>query len=395
MAQQKQDLSFINVLAIGIGSIVGAGIFALLGQVILISQSLTYLSFIIAGIAAMFSGYSYAKLSAKYPVSGGLTDFFHIAYKNRWLSGGLTILYMLTSAISISMMAKSFGIYAAHLFMHIGHTELIINLAALLLITSMSFLNMLGAQDSGKTETLLVALKLFILLLLAGTAFVYFHEPAQTLPLPRMQTFLGGIGVTFFAYAGYGVITNAAGDVKNPQRTIPLAIYATLIIVMALYCSLAFVVLNFTDLDVLQKHPNVAVAIAAKKLLGNFGFYLIYLTIFIAYATGVNATYFSIFRISRALSEDRELPAFYREKFWRFGTKGNLFTTILIIAATLLFDFNAIVNLSSGAFLVCYLAVFAAAWNLREEIKASPVVIGTGFLIMLFIFAAFIYNIFS
>lgn len=71
----KNDMSFINVVAIGIGSIVGAGIFALLGQVILISRLWTYASFLIAGIAAMFSGYSYAKLSAKFPVSGGLTDF--------------------------------------------------------------------------------------------------------------------------------------------------------------------------------------------------------------------------------------------------------------------------------------------------------------------------------
>ncbi len=392
---QKKDMSFINVLAIGIGSIVGAGIFALLGQVILISGSLTYASFLIAGLAAMFSGYSYARLSARYPVSGGLTDFFHIAFKNRWLSGGLTILYMLTSAISISMMAKSFGIYAAHLFERFGHTELIVNIAAVLLITSMAFLNMLGAKDSIRTETLLVALKLFILLALAGTSFWYFREPAQPLPAPTAKSFWGGIGVTFFAYAGYGVITNAAGDVKNPQRTIPLAIYGTLLIVMALYCSLAFVVLNFVDMHQLLDDPNVAVAIAAKKLLGNLGFDLIYVTIFIAYATGVNATYFSIFRISRALSEDKELPAFYREKFWRFGTKGNLFTTTLIVIATLLFDFNAIVNLSSGAFLVCYLAVFCAAWLLRKEIKASTFFIGTGFLLMLFIFAAFLYNIFA
>lgn len=394
MFMQKKDMSFINVLAIGIGSIVGAGIFALLGQVILISGSLTYASFLIAGLAAMFSGYSYARLSARYPVSGGLTDFFHIAFKNRWLSGGLTILYMLTSAISISMMAKSFGIYAAHLFVHFGHKELVIDIAAILLITSMAFLNMLGAKDSSRTETLLVALKLIILLALSGTAFWYFREPVHTLSAPTGKSFWGGIGVTFFAYAGYGVITNAAGDVKNPQRTIPLAIYATLLIVMGLYCGLAFVVLNFVDMHELLADPNVAVAIAAKKLLGNLGFDLIYLTIFIAYATGVNATYFSIFRISRALSEDKELPAFYREKFWRFGTKGNLFTTTLIVVATLLFDFNAIVNLSSGAFLVCYLAVFYAAWRLRHETKASPLLICIGFILMLFIFAAFLYNIF-
>lgn len=395
MQKQKTDMSFINVLAIGIGSIVGAGIFALLGQVILISGNLTYASFLIAGAAAMFSGYSYAKLSAKYPVSGGLTDFFHIAFKNRWLSGGLTILYMLTSAISISMMAKSFGIYAARLFPHSTHPLLIINTAAVLLIVSMAFLNMLGAQDSSRTETLLVALKLIILLVLAGTAFFVFHEPAQSLPQPSAKSFWGGIGVTFFAFAGYGVITNAAGDVKNPQRTIPLAIYATLLIVAALYCSLAFVVLNFVELHELLAHPNTAVATAAHKLLGPVGFGLIYLTIFIAYATGVNATYFSIFRISHALSDDKELPAFYREKFWRFGTKGNLLTTALIVAATLLFDFSAIVNLSSGAFLVCYLAVFIASWLLRHEIKASKLIIGIGFLLMLFIFSAFLYNIFN
>ena len=94
------------------------------------------------------------------------------------------------------------------------------------------------------------------------------------------------------------------------------------------------------------------------------------------------------------MAEDKELPAFYHQKFWRFGTKGNLFTTVLIILATVLFDFNAIVNLSSGAFLVCYLAVFAAAWLLRKRIGASSAVIGTGFLLMLFIFAAFMYNIF-
>ncbi len=392
---QKTDMSFINVVAIGIGSIVGAGIFALLGQVILISENLTYASFLVAGLAAIFSGYSYARLSARYPVSGGLTDFFHLAFKNRWLSGGLTILYILTSAVSISMMAKSFGIYAAHLLVHTGSPTLIINGAAVALIISMSFLNMLGAQDSSRTETLLVALKLSILLALFAAGLWFRNESTSiVLPVPTAKSFWGGIGVTFFAYAGYGVITNAAGDVKNPQRTIPWAIYTTLFIVMALYCSLTYVVLHFIDMHELTANPNVAVAVAAKKLLGETGFILIYLAIFIAYATGINATYFSIFRISRALSEDKELPKFYREKFWRFGTKGNLFTTILIILATVLFDFNAIVNLSSGAFLVCYLAVFTAAWRLRQEIAASRILIGAGFLFMLFIFAAFLYNIF-
>lgn len=394
--QKKTDMSFVNVVSIGIGSIVGAGIFALLGQVILFSQNLTYASFLIAGVAAMFSGYSYAKLSARYPVSGGLTDFFHIAFKNRHLSAGLTILYMLTSAISISMMAKSFGIYTAHLFRYSEHQSYIVNTAAVVLIIGLSLLNMSGAKASSRAETALVSLKLFILLLLFGAGLWFYDATDKAiLPAPEAKSFWGGIGVTFFAYAGYGVITNAAGDVKNPQKTIPLAIYTTLLIVTALYCALSFVVLNFTNMQELTAHPNVAMTAAAQKLLGKPGYILVYLTIFIAYVTGINATYFSIFRISRALSEDKELPKFYRETLWRFGTKGNLFTTLLILLATVLFDFNAIVNLSSGAFLVCYLAVFCAARRLKNDIKANGLIIDTGLLLMGLIFAAFLYGIFG
>ncbi len=388
------NMSFINVVAIGIGSIVGAGIFALLGQVIMCSGRLTYASFLLAGIAAMFSGYSYARLSSRYPTSGGLADFFEHAFPDKWLSGGLTVLYVLTSAVSIAMMAKSFGIYIAHLFAADSSSVLIVNLSALLLIGTMSWLNMLGATDAGRAETLLVALKIAILLILFAAA-VLKYVPADDALLPNIgaQTFWGGIGITFFAFAGYGVITNAAGNVENPQRTIPLAIYTTLIVVMMLYCSLAFVTIHFVDRTTLISDADVAVALAARRLLGNWGFGLVYLTIFLAYATGINATYFSIFRITRRLSENKELPAFYHETFWRFGTKGNLLTTILIMIATVFFNFNSIVNLSSGAFLICYLAVFAAAWRLRHKISASSLLVGSGFLFMLFIFCAFIYNI--
>lgn len=391
----KKNMSFFNVVAIGIGSIVGAGIFALLGQVITVSGRWTYASFLLAGLAAMFSGYSYARLSARYPTSGGLADFFHHAFSEKWLSGGLTVLYVLTSAVSISMMAKSFGIYIAHLFAAGNSSLLTINVSALALIASMSALNMLGAADASRTETLLVALKIAILLLLFAAA-VWFYVPADAvrLPQPAPHKFWGGIGVTFFAFAGYGVITNAAGNVENPQRTITLAIYTTLAVVMLLYCALAFVTIHFVPPDVLAADADVAVALAARRLLGTWGFGLVYLTIFLAYATGINATYFSIFRITRQLSKNGELPAFYHETFWRFGTKGNLLTTVLIMAATVVFDFNSIVNLSSGAFLVCYLSVFAAAWRLRHKISASPALIAVGFLFMLFIFGAFIYNIF-
>ena len=80
MQLKKYGLNLISVTALGIGSVVGAGIFALLGQVIMMAGDQTYYAFIIAGVAALFSGYSYSRLAAAYPDSGGLTDYFHIAF---------------------------------------------------------------------------------------------------------------------------------------------------------------------------------------------------------------------------------------------------------------------------------------------------------------------------
>ncbi len=111
MQLKKYGLNLISVTALGIGSVVGAGIFALLGQVIMMAGDQTYYAFIIAGVAALFSGYSYSRLAAAYPDSGGLTDYFHIAFKKRWVVGTFSLIYMMTSAVSICMMAKSFGIY--------------------------------------------------------------------------------------------------------------------------------------------------------------------------------------------------------------------------------------------------------------------------------------------
>ena len=141
-------MNLISVAALGIGSIVGAGIFALLGQVLMLSGERVYYAFVIAGVAAMFSGYSYARLAGKYPDSGGLTDYFHIAFPDRLISGTLSLIYMLTSAISVSMMAKSFGIYVAGLFGYPPADLEIVNSAAVVLILIMGFLNMQSATSA-------------------------------------------------------------------------------------------------------------------------------------------------------------------------------------------------------------------------------------------------------
>ena len=391
MLQNKSSMNLLNIVALGIGSIVGAGIFALLGQVILLSGHKAYYSFIIAGVTAMFSGYSYA---GRYPTAGGLTDYFHIAFPEKWISGGLSVVYMLTSAISISMMAKAFGIYATELFDRIPPTPLWINSFAALLIISLAFLNMLQASDVGRSETLIVGIKMTILLILIVVAFARPEMKLAPVDFRAGPTdFLRSIGITFFAYAGYGVITNATPYVKNPHKTIERGIFLTLGIIILFYLGLTYVVLNYTTSGDLLHNTDTAVTAVADRLIGSWGYAFMFLAAVLAFVSGINATFFSIFRISRSLGEQKVLPAIYERKFWRQGTWGNFTTTALIIAATVAFDFSSIVNLSSAAYLVSYLGIFAADWRLRKETESSPAVILVGMTLMILILVAFIVSI--
>lgn len=391
---KKFDLGLLSVTALGIGSVVGAGIFALLGQVIMEAGSWTYLAFIIAGVAALFSGYSYGELAGRYPDSGGLTNYFHLAFPSKWMSGGMSLVYMLTSAVSISMMAKSFGIYFVALLKNTDYSWITVNEFAAALIICLAFLNMMSADDVGRTEILLVTVKVVILTTLIGAA-VFQEDLRMTnvMPEPAMLTFWGAIGVTFFAYAGYGVITNAAADVQHPKSTIRLAIYITILAVMVLYIALAYVIVHYIPEADLIRDADTAVAVAADKLLGKWGYGMIYVGAVMAFISGINATFFSIFRISRSLAVQGVLPHFYRKKFWRRGTYGNVLSSTLILLAAILMDFTSIVNLSSGAYLFSYLGIFAANWHLRKETKSSPVMIILGFGLMLFILTAFLASI--
>lgn len=394
MRIKHYGLNLLSVTALGIGSVVGAGIFALLGQVVMMAGDKTYYAFLIAGIAALFSGYSYSKLAAAYPDSGGLTDYFHIAFKAKWAVGTFSLIYMMTSAVSICMMAKSFGLYAVKLFPEVENPTFFINSAACLLITALAILNMQRSKDVGNTEIMMVAIKLGILISLVVAALVHYDLAFAAAKIPFDEVnFFASIGVTFFAFAGYGVITNAAGDVENPQKTIAQGIYLTILIVIALYLALAFVVLHYIPSKELLANADTAVAIAANRLMGKAGYVVMYAAAVIAFISGIGATYFSIFRISYALSQEHILPKFYHKRFWERGTYGNLLTVALMLAATVLFDFNAIVNLSSAAYLVSYLAVFTASWILRRETKASPFLILVGIGLMLFIFIAFVVSL--
>lgn len=382
----KKNMSIWGVVAIGIGSMLGAGIFALLGQVVLLTGDHVYLTFGFAGLVAVLSGYSYAKLAELYPDSGGITDYFNQAFQSKLWAGLFSLIYLATLCISIAMLGRSFGIYATKLF---GLDPWLDGVFAVIAIASLGFFNMKGATNVGKAEIILVALKLSILIALICISF-YLYFLVEKPPLidhsSLSVSFWKGVSFAFFAYAGYGVMTNAAGDVNDPKRTIPISIFIAILTVAVLYMSLAFVVMKYVPMVDLHKNVDTAIAVASQSLFGRYGFTIISFAALVALLSGINALFFSSYKIMSYMSAQKELPSFLNKRIFGDGNLGMLLIIVSMSFASFYFGFGFIATLASSAFLISYIAVFIAHLKLIKKTKASLILVLLGLICMAVIF---------
>jgi amino acid transporter len=342
-----------SVTALGIGAMVGAGIFALLGQAAVVAGGQTYIAFIIGGAIALLSGYSYAKLAARYPDAGAITAYFDHAFGTGPLAGTLSLVYLLTLIATVAMVAKAFGAYATSLIVG-GANFLWIDGFASAIVILLVLLNIAGSGLVGKAEIVLVGIKLVILtgLMVAGTIGL-----------------VSTVGLTFFAYAGFGTMANAAGSVPHPERTIPRAIYLAVSVVLVLYVGLALIVLGSLSSSELARNANTAVAEAAKPMLGEAGYIIVSLGALLATSSAVNAYVFAAMKIAMALAKAGQLPHMFDKLIWREATPGLLLSIGGVLLAINIFNLDALAHIASATFLIVYLAVHVAHWCLIDETK--------------------------
>ncbi len=393
----KKYFSLWGVASLGIGSMIGAGIFALMGQTVLAAGKGVFASFLIGGVAALLSGYSYAKLGMKYPDSGGIMDYFNKAFPNKVFSGTLSIVYLLTLAITIALVGKSFGAYASNLVGWEGYIgDVATAVFSSFVILLFGYINMRGAGSVGKTEILFVSFKLLILAVLVAAGLSNLSvSSAPSLKEADPWTVFGSVGLSFFAYAGYGMMANTAGNLKNPAKTLPRAIFLAIGVVLVLYVVLSYVVVENISPESLALHADTAMAQVARPLMGVWGGIAVSIAALIASASAINATFFSMLNISVGLSKSKQLLPVFAAPFWKKGTWGFVWTIAGILLVTNIFNLQAIANIASATFLVSYLAVFIAHWKLRRETSSSSWPIVAGFLLMLSIFLAFLGHIYN
>ncbi|TFH04157.1 MAG: amino acid permease, partial [Methanosarcina sp.] len=221
--------------SIGVGAMVGAGIFSIFGTAVLISGNAVYISFIIAGVVALLSTYSYAKMGVRYPSAGGPVEFLLKGFGDGILSGGLNLLLWVGYVFGLALYAKGFSYYAVT-FLPAGSAPVWENVFATAIILVFTAINFVGAKAVGKSELFIVSIKVGILLLFAVAGLFYMNPANLSVSAwPASGNLFFGAGMVFLAYQGFGLITNAAEDMKDPEKNLPRALYLSVGLVIIIY----------------------------------------------------------------------------------------------------------------------------------------------------------------
>jgi amino acid transporter len=374
-------------VSIGIGGMVGAGIFSILGVVAQAAGNAMWLSFAIGGVVALLSTYSYAKLGAVFPSAGGAVHFLVKGFGDGVFAGGLNLFMWAGYIISLALYATAFGTYAAT-FVTATPSPLLLKSLAIGAVVLLAVVNAFGARLMGRSETIIVAVKVAILLLFAVVGF-WFIRPGYLSPelWPAPTSILFGAGVLFIGYEGFGLVTNAARDMRNPSKMLPRALYISVILVIVIYLAVSLTVTGSLSDYEIERARDYALAEAARPSLGEFGFRLIAIAALFSTASAINATLFGAANVCYMIARDGELPSGLSRTEWKQATGGLLLTTVLVVLVTLSFDLSGIAMMGSAAFLLIYAAVNAGHLNVLAQTGANAAIVWLSLLTCLGMFA--------
>jgi amino acid transporter len=386
MINKASHISLPAAISLGIGGMIGAGIFSILGVVAQASGSAMWVSFLIGGIVALFSTYSYAKLGATFPSAGGAVEFLFRGWGSGSITGSINLFMWFGYIIAIALYAQGFSAYCLTFFTH-PPTPFLSKGIATGIVILFTLLNMLGGGAVGKAELYIVIIKVSILILFAITG-LFFINPHHLSPTewPPLKQILFGSGVLFIGYEGFGLVANAAGDMENPSKTLPKALYLSVLIVIIIYLAVSITVTGNLSIQQINVARDFALAEAAKPFLGTVGFKLIAIAALFSTASAINATLFGAANVSYMIAKDGELPAFFARDEWQNATGGLLLTTFLVITFILFFDLAGIAMMGSGAFLLIYAAVNAGHLRITKQTGARPLLVWIALLLCITMF---------
>lgn len=372
----SSKLSLAEVIALGIGGMVGGGIFATLGLAIATAGHAVAIALAIGGILALLTGYSMAHLGLAFHGDGGSFTYIEKAFSHAAIAGMAGWLLIVGYVGTLALYATTFGAFGeALIFSHGGKPWLTQTFAILVLLVFLA-VNLIGAKASGRVELIIVGIKLTILVLFA-MAGIFTVDASHLLPVfnQGLVAPIAASALIFVAYEGFELIPNAIDEMDNPQKNLKRGLLIAIAATMAIYIFVGMVAVGNLTVAQVQHDKEYVLAVAARPVFGATGFALIGFAALLSTASAINATLFGSARLAMTMAKQNALPKIFslRRRVRPVPWVSLIVLSALAAGFLLLTNLTIIATFASATFLVIFSAVNLSAFRLRDKIGIAAI----------------------
>ncbi|MBN2540568.1 MAG: amino acid permease [Bacilli bacterium] len=390
-----KKVSLMNAISVGIGGMVGGGIFAVLGLAVTQASGATPLAFLIAGLIAIVTAYSYALLAKTIQNKGGTSSYINESFGKNVLSGGINNFLWISYIVMLALYASAFGSYAPNLIPIFTNPTINYHFFLSLVIVIATVVNYLSVSVVTNIEKWAVVFKMVILLFfivigiygLFGSTYL---SQLGTSSWPNTISIVAGGMLIFVAYEGFELIANVTPDMEKQSDIKKSFLYSTGFVIV-LYILIAIITVGSLSFGTVATAQDYVLAEAAKPVLGQFGFILIVVAALISTFSAINATLYGSSRINYELAVDDELPHEFTVII-KNEPIGVIITAVLALLIANLIPLASISGIGSIGFLSIFLMVNISAYRLRKRIGGKPWIYIGGILLTLIALGTLIYE---
>ncbi|MDJ0322674.1 APC family permease [Cryobacterium sp. PH31-AA6] len=373
MSKRADKISLTGSISLGTGVMIGAGIFALVGQVAEFAGDWFPLAFLLGAIVAGVSSYSYVRYSSVNPSSGGIAMLLKDAYGSGVVAGSFSLFMYVSMVVAESLLARTFGTYLLRPF-GLQDSAILVPVLGVAAIVAAAIVNLIGNKIVEGSATSTAVLKILGIAVLAiagliGTAVsgdgLFSKSSGGSLGIAGL---LAGTTLCVLAYKGFTTITNQGDDIRDPKKNIARSIIISLLICTILYLLITVSVASSIGADGVVKARDYALAQAAEPLFGAWGVGITVAIAVVATLSGLLASLYSVSRLYEMLQEMKQAPSLPRS----ISHQPMIITASLGILATAFLDLSQIASMGAFLYLAMDISVqWAVIRHLRSKIQAK------------------------
>jgi len=362
MSELKRHMGLFQLTMYGVGLILGAGIYVLIGEAAGFAGDAVWIAMILGSIVALFAGFSYAELSSVFPKAAAEYVFIKNAFKNNFFAFLIGWLTAITSIITAATVALGFGGYFAEF------VDIPIIISAMGLLVILSIVNFIGIRESAWTNTIFTIIEASGLILIIVIGFTFSSpEPVNYTESPSGFTgIVLAFVLIFFAFIGFEDMANIAEEVKKPKKTLPRAIILSVIIAGILYILVSLAVVRVVNWEELS-NSAAPIALVAQRGLGSEAHILLSAIALFAITNTVLITLVAGSRIFYGMAREKVFPSILEKIHFKTKTPWIAVIVIMItsIAFTFVGDIVIVANITVFAIVITFAAINLAVIVLR------------------------------